>query len=404
MSVAQVERLTQVVYAALNSQECIQRLLCEIGSLSRSFSDATRTVTKAVEEYVPEKLKDSFNIFAKAEKCEHDPFKIQEVQRISVTGKEITFDILNQTKHGEQSNGIPLHQLIFSCKDINFFSNTNSIMASMAMAPMPYSPPMAYSPPMPYAAPAPPSYAPPSYAPPAYAPPSYDAPYNNYESAPIELAPLVEDLSAGGAGGGGGGLMTKFLALPPPLILLPILIPIIVIVIVLGGGGGGGAGGKKPFFPFGVATTTQAYNDTAYYDESGYGNEYQDDNNNYNNNNDDNNYNNSNSNRPHQGYNNRYRRQAQKNKNIPATSSALPSMSVAQVERLTQVVYAAMNSQECIQRLLCEIGSLSRSFSDATRTVTKAVEEYVPEKLKDSFNIFAKAEKCEQFRCGSLKT
>jgi hypothetical protein len=260
---------------------------------------------------------------------------------------------------------------------------------------------------MPYAAPA--SYAPPSYTPPAYAAPSYDAPYNSYESAPIELAPLIEKPPAGGGGGGGGGLMTKFLALPPPLILLPILLPIIVIVVVLGGGGGGGGGGKRPFFPFGVATTTQAYDETSYYDESGYGNDYQDENNNdnnYNNNNNDNNSNNnnnSNSNRPHKGYNNRHRRQAEKSKNIPAASSALPSMSVAQVERLTQVVYAAINSQECIQRLLCEVGSLSRSFSNSTRTVTKAVEEYVPEKLKDSFNIFAKAEKCEQFRCGSLK-
>jgi hypothetical protein len=79
-------------------------------------------------------------------------------------------------------------------------------------------------------------------------------------------------------------------------------------------------------------------------------------------------------------------------------------MSIGQVERLTQVVYAAMNSQECIQRLLCEVGSLSRSFSDSTtRTVTKAVEEYVPEKLKDSYNVFVKAEKCEQYKCGSLK-
>jgi hypothetical protein len=85
------------------------------------------------------------------------------------------------------------------------------------------------------------------------------------------------------------------------------------------------------------------------------------------------------------------------------SSSALPSMSINQVERLTQVVFAAMNSQECIQRLLCEVGSLSRSFSDASETVTKAVEDYVPEKLKDSYNVFAKAEKCEQYRCGSLK-
>jgi hypothetical protein len=203
----------------------------------------------------------------------------------------------------------------------------------------------------------------------------------------------LEDPSAGGGGGGGGGMVTKFLALPL-IVVLPILIPIVVLVIVLGGGGGGGGGGNQnPALGPAAAVPgkNENYESTPYYDDNSYGNDYQDNNNNYN------------SNRPHKGYNNRHRRQAEKSKNIPATSSALPSMSVAQVERLTQVVYAALNSQECIQRLLCEVGSFSRSFSDSTRTVTKAVEEYVPEKLKDSFNVFAKAEKCEQYKCGSLK-
>jgi hypothetical protein len=85
------------------------------------------------------------------------------------------------------------------------------------------------------------------------------------------------------------------------------------------------------------------------------------------------------------------------------SSSALPSMSVGQVERLTRVVYAALNTQECIQLLLCEVGSLSRSFSNSTtQTVTKAVEEYVPDKFKDSFNVFAKPEKCELYKCAGV--
>ncbi|EFX87993.1 hypothetical protein DAPPUDRAFT_96143 [Daphnia pulex] len=251
--------------------------------------------------------------------------------------------------------------------------------------------------PMPYAAP------PPSYAPSPY---GAQSTYGDSQSAPIPLAPLVvpgalEDPSAGG-GGGGGGMKTTFLALP---VLFPILFPIVVpavvaavvaaviaaviaaVVLVVGKGGAGGNGKKDD------------YETTPYYDDNSYGNDYQDENN-YNNDN----YNNYNDNIPNNGNKNRKRRQVEKNKNIPSiTSSALPSMSIAQVERLTQVVYAALNSQECIQRLLCEIGSFSRSFSDANRTVTKAVEEYVPEKLKDSYNVFAKAEKCEQYKCGSLK-
>lgn len=227
---------------------------------------------------------------------------------------------------------------------------------------------------MPYAAPLP-SYAPPSY----YTTPSYGDEY-----APIPLTPLVipGDLPSAG-GGGGGGLVTKFLALPL-IFVLPILLPIIAVVVVLGGGGGGGAGGRRPL-PLIASNDTDIYDTTPYYDDSAYGNDYQDENE-YNNSNQDSQY--------------RKRRQVEKNNYIP---TAVPSMSIAQVERLTQVVYAAINSQECIQRLLCEVGSLSRSFSKTIQTVTKAVEDYVPEKLKDSYHFLTKVQKCEQFQCGSLK-
>lgn len=93
---------------------------------------------------------------------------------------------------------------------------------------------------------------------------------------------------------------------------------------------------------------------------------------------------------------NRKRREANE------TSSGLPSMSLAQVEKLTQVVFAAMRSQECIQRLVCEIGSMSKAFSDTAHSVTVAVESFVPESIKESYDVFVKAEKCEQYVCGSL--
>uniref|UniRef100_A0A0P5SG31 Uncharacterized protein n=1 Tax=Daphnia magna TaxID=35525 RepID=A0A0P5SG31_9CRUS len=96
-----------------------------------------------------------------------------------------------------------------------------------------------------------------------------------------------------------------------------------------------------------------------------------------------------------QGWN-RKRREANE------TSSGLPSMSLAQVEKLTQVVFAAMRSQECIQRLVCELGSMSKSFSDTAHSVTVAVESFVPESIKESYQVFVKADHCEQYVCGSL--
>lgn len=92
-----------------------------------------------------------------------------------------------------------------------------------------------------------------------------------------------------------------------------------------------------------------------------------------------------------------------KRREADASSSGLPSMNLAQVERLTKVVFAAMRSQECIQRLLCEVGSMSKSFSDTAHSVAVAVESFVPESIKASYDVFAKAENCEQYVCGSLK-
>ncbi|KAI9551156.1 hypothetical protein GHT06_010849 [Daphnia sinensis] len=224
---------------------------------------------------------------------------------------------------------------------------------------MPYS-----GAPMSYAAP-PPSYAPPSYAPPSYAP---SADY----AAPIPLTPLVipDDAGAlGGGGGGGGGSITKFFALPL-IVVLPILLPFLVILFFLP------KFGKKPI------KDKKEYEDMKpYYDDKEYDNNYMDD-------------------KPNKD--NRKRRQVD-TKNISSSSSGLPSMTTAQVDRLTDVVFAAINSQECIQRLLCEAGAFSRSFSDTAQAVTKAVKEFVPKSIKNAYDVFANVEKCEQYKCGSLE-
>lgn len=102
-------------------------------------------------------------------------------------------------------------------------------------------------------------------------------------------------------------------------------------------------------------------------------------------------------------YRNRRRRRDAEGKDSSSSDSGLPSLSIAQVEKLTEVVFAALRSQECIQRLLCEAGSLSRSFSDTAHSVARAVEQFVPESVRPSYDIFAKGENCEQYVCGSLQ-
>lgn len=99
-----------------------------------------------------------------------------------------------------------------------------------------------------------------------------------------------------------------------------------------------------------------------------------------------------------------FKRQRRGAEDEPPTSSTsgLPALSMAQVEKLTEVVFAALRSQQCIQRLLCEAGAMSRSFSETAHSVAKVVERFVPEPMKDSYEIFANADKCDQYTCGSL--
>ena len=163
---------------------------------------------------------------------------------------------------------------------------------------------------------------------------------NNKKPGPIILG-------GGGGGGGGGGL---------------------------GGLLGGGVGGGKP----GGAAGEEYYEESEQYEPSAegpYGNAYpvKDD----------------------RVENARQRRSVQ-------SASAFPAMSVDQVDRLTSTVFAALDSQECLQRVLCEAGALSRTFSTAAN-VAKSVEKYVPESLRSSFNIFNSKEKCDKYVCGRLK-
>jgi hypothetical protein len=223
-------------------------------------------------------------------------------------------------------------------------------------------------------------------------------------SVPIPLTPMVmmpESLLVEDNIGETGltKLLKKVIALPLAIVL-PIVIPLIVIIKYLVGGGT--FLGKKTFFstatemPFVQQTTPFFVNatdmpTTPYYGPQGF-------------------YSGPESFQYGGGAGGAagsagqpWQRQRRDAGNSSSSSSGLPSMSLAQIERLTQVVFAAMRSQECIQRLLCEIGSMSKSFSDTAHSVTLAVESFVPESIKASYDVFAKAEKCEQYVCGTLQ-
>lgn len=227
---------------------------------------------------------------------------------------------------------------------------------------------------------------------------SYVTPSPAYSQAgyggPIPLTPvMIPDSSPilaeeeGGSGGGGGGLIFKKIIAPllalPLLLLIPIVVVVVVVVVRV-------AVVVVPvFFPnfsrrvFGQTTTTPrpySYEQQPFdYQQGGYSG-----------------YNSTGGNYeapPYGGSQQRRRRE---------TSGGLPALTIGQVEKLTEVVLAAIRSQECVQRLLCEAGSLSRNVSDTAHSVAKSVESFVPESLKSSYEIFTEAEKCEQYSCGNL--
>lgn len=245
----------------------------------------------------------------------------------------------------------------------------NKMASLSAMGPAGFAPGPAYA--------QAPAFAPastiPSYAGYGAAPsvqsPSYGAP------APIPFQPiiaseeaLVEEVGAGAFG------LTKLYGLPLKLLIpVCIVLPIIAIVLVASGKGGNGLFGNKkqqrPGFEEETTPFYEANNSTEVPTETaGYGQQQ------------------------------RRRRQAD-----TESSSGIPSLSIAQVERLTQVVFSALRMQECQQRLLCELGTMSRAFSESAHSVAQAVEQFVPTSIKESYDVFAKAENCEKYKCGSLE-
>lgn len=85
------------------------------------------------------------------------------------------------------------------------------------------------------------------------------------------------------------------------------------------------------------------------------------------------------------------------------TKSAVPNLTGDQVESLTRLVFAAIESQECMQRLVCEAGSFSNAYSDSALSIARAVGDFVPGSLKQSYDIFTAAENCEKYSCGGVK-
>merc|ERR1712210_165562 len=71
------------------------------------------------------------------------------------------------------------------------------------------------------------------------------------------------------------------------------------------------------------------------------------------------------------------------------------------VERLQDMYLAVIESEECVERIACEVGGIARDAGLDENLVT-AASYMVPSKYSKYAKQFASSRKCEKIKCGSF--
>lgn len=81
-------------------------------------------------------------------------------------------------------------------------------------------------------------------------------------------------------------------------------------------------------------------------------------------------------------------------------SAANPMNEIA--ERVNDIYYSVVESEECMQRIACEVGALAEDFGLKERTITSLAEPFVPSKYKSYYKQFSAGKNCQKIKCGKL--
>ena len=71
------------------------------------------------------------------------------------------------------------------------------------------------------------------------------------------------------------------------------------------------------------------------------------------------------------------------------------------LESLTKVVMAALDTQQCMQRMTCELGSLVTQY-DSAHLLSGIASRMAPQEYSDQVEAFRQAGHCDQYTCGKM--
>lgn len=72
------------------------------------------------------------------------------------------------------------------------------------------------------------------------------------------------------------------------------------------------------------------------------------------------------------------------------------------VERVNDIYMAVVESEECMERVACEIGGLAQDVGLQENSLAKMAENFVPSKYKAYYKQFQSGQNCHKIKCGSL--
>lgn len=72
------------------------------------------------------------------------------------------------------------------------------------------------------------------------------------------------------------------------------------------------------------------------------------------------------------------------------------------MERVNDIYTAVVNSEECMERVACEIGGLAADFGLQENKMAKIAGGFVPHKYKTFYKQFTSGKNCHKIQCGSL--
>jgi hypothetical protein len=72
------------------------------------------------------------------------------------------------------------------------------------------------------------------------------------------------------------------------------------------------------------------------------------------------------------------------------------------LDRVNDIYMAVVESEECMERIACEIGGLAADFGMKDNAIAKMADPLVPAKYKTYYKQFTSGQDCQKIKCGNF--